>query len=169
MSRLSRLLGIAVIGLGIAALVVGIAFVVEGQSKANFIKQSMRDEQVTLAALGVEGADPNDLIDSAAEAQEAADLVREHRHTIAATYADLMALSPNGRYNPNFDQNPSAAAQLSYAQAINLENYLYLGVASLGLTTVTIVSGAFMIVTGLALGLTGLAVQRSARKTVAVA
>jgi len=35
MSRLGRLISIAVIGLGIAALVMGVAFVVEGQSKAN--------------------------------------------------------------------------------------------------------------------------------------
>lgn len=124
MSRLARFIGIAVIGLGIAALVMGVAFVVEGQSKANFIKKSMQEEQVSLAALGVEGVDSTDLIDSAAEAQKAADVVREHRHSIAATYADLMASSPTGRFDPT---NPK---HLSHAQALNLENCLYLGVAS---------------------------------------
>src|SRR5512136_129004 len=123
MSRLTRFIGIAVIGLGIAALVIGIAFVVEGQSKANYIKNEMRAEQVSLASLGVQGADPNDFIDSAAEAQKAADIVKEHRHSIAATYADLMAMSPTGRYDPNVPQH------LSYNQAMNLENYLYMGVA----------------------------------------
>ena len=59
MSRLARFIGIAVIGLGIAALAMGIAFVVEGQSKANYIKDQMRAEQVTLTALGIEGADPD--------------------------------------------------------------------------------------------------------------
>jgi hypothetical protein len=49
MSRLGRLISIAVIGLGIAALVMGVAFVVEGQSKANYIKEQMRAEQVTMA------------------------------------------------------------------------------------------------------------------------
>ena len=154
MSGLTRFIGIAVIGLGIAALVIGAAFVVEGQSKADFIKKSMQEEQVSLAALGIEGIDSTNLIDSAAEAQEAADLVKGHRHGIAATYADLMAMSPSGRYDPTIP------AHLSYAQALNLENYLYLGVASLGLTTVTIISGVFMIVTGLALGLIGFAVWR---------
>ncbi len=57
MSRLGRLISIAVIGLGIAALVMGVAFVVEGQSKANYIKEPMRAEQVTMASLGIEGAD----------------------------------------------------------------------------------------------------------------
>jgi hypothetical protein len=163
MSRLARFIGIAVIGLGIAALVMGVAFVVEGQSKANFIKKSMRQEQVTMAALGIEGADPDNLIDSAAEAEKVANLVKEHRLSIAPTYADLMAMSPTGRYDP------SNKAHLSYAQAMNLENYLYLGVASLGLTTVTIVSGVFMIVTGLGLSLTGFALGRLAKKVPATA
>jgi len=163
MSRLARFIGIAVMGLEIAVLVLGVAFVVEGQSKANFIKKSMQEEQVSLAALGIEGVNSTDLIDSAAEAQKAADVVREHRYSIAATYADLMAMSPTGRYDPTIP------AHLSYAQALNLENYLYLGVASLGLTTVTMVSGVFMIVTGLALGLTGFALGRLAKKVSATA
>jgi len=163
MSRLARFIGIAVIGLGIAALVMGVAFVVEGQSKANYIKKSMRQEQVTMAALGIEGADPDNLVDSAAEAEKVANLVKEHRLSIAPTYADLMAMSPTGRYDP------SIKAHLSYAQAMNLENYLYLGVASLGLTTVTIVSGVFMMVTGLGLSLTGFALGLLARKVPATA
>ena len=163
MSRLARFIGIAVIGLGIAALVMGVAFVVEGQSKANYIKEQMRAEQVTTAILNVEGADPNNLIDSAAEAEKVANKVKEHRLKIAPTYADLMAMSPTGKYDP------SITAHLSYNQAMNLENYLYLGVASLGLTTVTIVSGVFMIVTGLGLSLTGFALGRLARKVPAMA
>jgi len=163
MSRLTRFIGIAVIGLGIAALVMGIAFVVEGQSKANYIKDQMRAEQVTLTALGIEGADPDNFIDSAAEAERVANVVKEHRLSIAPTYADLMAMSPTGRYDS------SIKAHLSYNQAMNLENYLYLGVASLGLTTVTIVSGIFMMVTGLGLSLIGFAVQRLAKRLPATA
>ena len=163
MSRLARFIGIAVIGLGIAALAMGIAFVVEGQSKANYIKEQMRAEQVTLTALGIEGATEGNIIDSAAEAEKVANVVKEHRLSIAPTYADLMAMSPTGRYDS------SIKAHLSYNQAMNLENYLYLGVASLGLTTVTIVSGIFMMVTGLGLSLIGFAVQRLAKKLPATA
>jgi hypothetical protein len=163
MSRLARFIGIAVIGLGIAALVMGVAFVVEGQSKADYIKEQMRAEQVTLAALGIEGATEGNIIDSAAEAEKVANVVKEHRLSIAPTYADLMAMSPTGRYDPTIK------AHLSYNQAMNLENYLYLGVASLGLTTVTIISGIFMMVTGLGLSLIGFAVQRLAKKLPATA
>ena len=90
-------------------------------------------------------------------------MVKEHRLSIAPTYADLMAMSPTGRYDSGIK------AHLSYNQAMNLENYLYLGVASLGLTTVTIVSGVFMMVTGLGLSLIGFAVQRLAKKLPATA
>ena len=163
MARLGRFISIAVIGLGIAALVLGVAFVFEGQSKANYIKEQMRAEQVTMAALGIEGAEEGNVIDSAAEAEKVANLVKEHRLSIAPTYADLMAMSPTGRYDP------TNKAHLSYNQAMNLENYLYLGVASLGLTTVTIVSGVFMIVTGLALALIGFALGRLPKKVPATA
>jgi hypothetical protein len=163
MSLLGRFIGIAVIGLGIAAMAMGVAFVVEGQSKANYIKEQMRAEQVTLTALGIEGATEGNIIDSAAEAEKVANVVKEHRLSIAPTYADLMAMSPTGRYDS------SIKAHLSYNQAMNLENYLYLGVASLGLTTVTIVSGIFMMVTGLGLSLIGFAVQRLAKKLPATA
>ncbi|MDM8001142.1 MAG: hypothetical protein QUS33_14430 [Dehalococcoidia bacterium] len=149
---------IAIVGLVIAALAIGIALVVEGQSKANLIKDSMREEQVSLAALAFEGADSADLIDSAEEAQRAADLVKEHRHNIAATSSDLMAASATGRYDP------TNLKHLSYSQAINLEDYLYVGAASLGLTTVTSVSGVVMTVTGLAPALAGFALARFARK-----
>ena len=158
MERLGRFISIAIIGLGIAAMAIGVAFVVEGQSKANYIKQEMRAEQVTTAILGIPGADPDNLIDSAAEAEAVANRIKEHRLSIAPTYADLMAMSPTGKYDP------SIPAHLSYNQAMNLENYLYLGVASLGLTTVTIVSGVCMIVTGLALSLTGLALAPLVRR-----
>lgn len=151
----SRYLGILVVLLGVVSLAVGIAFVAQGQAKANFIKNAMREEQVSLAGLGVEGADPSNLIDSAAEAQKAADTIKEHRHGIAATYEDLLA---GGRYDPT---NPR---HLSYTQAINLENYLYLGVAGLGVTTVVIGVGVFMIVVGVALGATGVLLHKLARR-----
>jgi len=163
MSRLGRLVSIAVIGLGMAALVMGVTFVVEGQSKANYIKEQMRAEQVTMASLGIEGATEGNVIDSAAEAEKVANVVKEHRLSIAPTYADLMAMSPTGRYNP------SIPAHLSYNQAMNLENYLYLGVASLGLTTVTIVSGICMIVIGLGLALTGFALGHLVKRVPATA
>jgi hypothetical protein len=49
---------------------------------------------------------------------------------------------------------------LTYAQAMNLENYLYMAVTAFGLTQAVMGSGAYMIVVGLAVLLTGLALYR---------
>ena len=143
-----RNLGLVVIIFGVIALAMGIVFIQQGYAKEAFLREAMTQEQITLE--GVE-----DVIDTQEEAQLAGDTVREHRHGIAPTYGDLLG---EGRFDPS---NPT---QLSYAQALNLENYLYLAVASFGVFTVVKASGAFMIVMGLALGATGYALRSTARE-----
>ena len=120
-------------------LVIGIVFVQQGFVKEAFLVSAMEQEAITVE--GVVG-----IVDSSAEAQLAGDTVREHRHGISPTYGDLLG---GERFNPTDPR------QLSYAQALNLENYLYLGVASFGIFTVVKAIGAFMIVTSLGLGATG--------------
>ncbi len=94
--------------------------------------------------------------DSAKLAQAAGDIVREdRRHSIAPTYGDLLG-------GKNF--NPTNPKQLSYAQAMNIENYLYLSVTAFGVFTVVKATGAFMIVMGLALGATGYSLWSMARE-----
>ncbi|MFC1900990.1 hypothetical protein ACFLYN_05295 [Chloroflexota bacterium] len=139
MSRKFRYLGIVVMLTALASIVLGGVFLQQGFSKEAFLVGAMEQEKIT--ASGVEG-----IVDSASKAQAAGDVVREHRHGISPTYGDLLA---GGRFDPT---NPT---QLSYAQALNLENYLYLAVASFGVFTVVKAIGAFMLVTGLGLGVTG--------------
>ena len=135
-----RSLGIIVIIFAVIALAMGIAFVQQGFAKEAFLVEAMQEEQITFD--GVEG-----VVDSASKAQIAGDTVREHRHGIAPTYGELLG---GERFNPAMPE------QLTYAQALNLENYLYLAVASFGIFTVVKVTGAFMIIMGLALGSTAL-------------
>ncbi|MFC1911595.1 hypothetical protein ACFLXG_00320 [Chloroflexota bacterium] len=132
-------LGIIVIVFAVVSLAIGIVFVQQGFAKETFLTEAMKQEQIEID--GVEGA-----IDTAEEAQLAGDTVREHRHGIAPTYGDLLG---GDRFNPTKPE------QLTYAQALNLENYLYLAVASFGIFTIVKAAGAFMVVTGLALGATG--------------
>ncbi|MFC1906875.1 hypothetical protein ACFLW8_02150 [Chloroflexota bacterium] len=134
-----RITGIIVILIAVVSLGMGIAFVQQGFAKEAFLLDAMKAEQIELS--GVEG-----VIDTPEEAQIAGDTVREHRHSIAPTYGDLLA-------GEKF--NPTVPVQLTYAQALNLENYLYLAVASFGIFTVVKASGAFMIAMGIALGATG--------------
>ena len=112
----------------------------------------MRVEQVSLP-LHPEETEPS-LIDTAEEAQAAGDVIREHRRSIALTYQELLG---EGRYDPTNPQH------LSYAQALNMENYLYLAVVGFGLIQSVIASGAFMLITGIALGGTGLALYQLSR------
>jgi len=150
--NITRTLAVAVLLLGLAGVVIGGVFVGMGISKSNDLKEAMQEEQITL---GIEGEDlEGGVIDSMGEAMAAGDIIREHRRGIATTYSELLG---EGRYNP---EDPT---QLSYAQALNLENYLYLAVVAFGLTQATAGSGAFMIIAGLALMGTGTILYRLPR------
>ena len=128
-----KVIGMLVIVVGLIALVAGAVFVQQGFSKESYLVNAMTQEQIKFE--GVEG-----VVDSAEDAQLAGDTVREHRHGIAPTYGDLLG---GGRFDAT---NPQ---QLTYAQALNLENYLYLAVASFGVFTVVKAVGALMIILGI--------------------
>ena len=147
-----RKLAIVVVLLGVVGIAMGGVFVGQGVVKNNQLVEAMQVEQVRLPLQ--EGKEPS-LIDSSAEAQAAGDLIREHRRGIAPTYQELLG---EGRFDPTNPQH------LSYAQALNMENYLYLAVVGFGLIQSVMASGAFMIITGLALGATGLVLLRLARE-----
>ena len=144
-----RNLGFLVIFLGVIALATGIAFVQQGFDKEAWLVQNMKQEQIKMP----DGSDT--IVDSAVLAQAAGDLVREHRRAIAPTYGDLLG---GERFNPT---DPT---QLTYAQALNIENYLYLAVTAFGVFTAVRAMGAFMIVMGIALGVTGYALTSTARE-----
>ena len=141
-------LAILVLFLGVVAVILGAVFIGQGVTKDNQLKEVMRVEHVTL---GIESELEGEVIDSLSEAQKAGDTIREHRRGIASTYSDLLG---EGRYDPTDPQ------QLTYAQAMNLENYLYLAVVAFGLTQSVVASGVFMVVTGIALGGTGVALYQ---------
>lgn len=145
MSRVNRFLAMLLFVIAAASIAIGATFIYQALDKENWIKQAMRQEKVTLA-IPEEAAKRGDVIDTAAEAQAAADIVREHRRNLAPTYESLLA---GGRYDPN---NPK---HLTYTQALNMENYLYMAVLALGVTLAFTGIGAFMIVTGIGFALIG--------------
>jgi hypothetical protein len=143
-----RGVAIAVLLLSLVALVIGSVFIGLGVARNNQLVTAMSREQVKLSL--EEGAPPT-LIDNMSKAQAAGDLIRGHRRSIAPTYQDLLG---GGKFDPT---NPK---ELTYAQAMNMENYLYLAVVGFGLTQAVMARGVFMVVTGLALGGTGFALYR---------
>jgi hypothetical protein len=139
-----RVLSVLVLLVGLVGIVMGAVFVGLGMTKNNQLVEAMQVEQVKLSLK--EGAVPT-LVDTSAEAEAAGDLIREHRRGIAITYQELLG---EGRFDP------TSPEQLTYAQAMNMENYLYLAVIGFGLIQAVMASGVFMIITGVALGSTGL-------------
>jgi hypothetical protein len=146
MNKIIKKLGILILIFGAVALIMGIVFIYEGASKEVFLTTIMKQENIKLSDLGVTGSKANEIIDSQETAQLAGDTVRGHRHAIAPSYTALLG---SNKFDPT---NPK---DLTYAQAQNLENYLYLAVLSFGVTTIAIAAGGFMIVVALALGATG--------------
>jgi hypothetical protein len=145
--------GILVLLIGVVSIAVGGVFIGEAISKNMWIKDSMRQEQVTLG-LTQEQIAAGKFVDNAQEAQAAADKVRADRHSIAATYEDLIAAS-GGKYDPT---NPK---DLSYTQALNLENYLYMAVLSFGVVQEILGTGIILVLIGAALVGTGFVFIRS--------
>ena len=146
MSKTIRTLSIVLFVFGAIALMMGAVFLYQGVSKNMLLANIMKQENVKLSDLGVTGSMANEVIDNPQTAQTAGDTVRAHRHSIAPTYKDLLA---GGKYDPS---NPK---DLTYAQALNLENYLYVGVLSFGVTQIAMATGGFMVLMALALGAIG--------------
>jgi hypothetical protein len=146
MSRWSKLILVVVLVFGLVSVAAGAAFFGLGVSKYQFIKSAMAAEKITLGINDSQLA-AGEIVDTMKEAQIAGDIVRGHRHDIAPTYGDLLG---GARYDP------TNLEQLTYAQAMNLENYLYLAVNSFGVCYLTMGVGAVLVVIGLALLLVAL-------------
>jgi len=143
MQKVLKNMGVVVIAFAVIALIAGGTFIGLGFAKNAVIVGAMQVEGITMGSFG---GSPNNVIDTLDEAQKAADTVREHRHSIAPTYGALLG-------GQKFD--PTNPVQLTYAQAMNLENYLYLAVASIGLVQVVLGTGAFMILSAVVFGIMG--------------
>lgn len=142
-----KTLGLLVMGIGIVALVMGAVFVQQGFAKESWLISNMEQEEIEMPG------QPGVIVNSSVLAEEAGNTVREHRRNISPTYGDLLG---GERYDP------TNITQLSYAQAMNIENYLYLAVTAFGVFLVVKVIGAFMIITGLGIGIIGLALRKTA-------
>lgn len=143
-----RVLSLLVLFIGLVATIMGAVFVGLGAARDAQLKEAMRIEQVKL---GIESELGDEVIDSLPKAMKAGDTIREHRRGISATYEELLG---GGRFDATNPQH------LTYAQAMNLENYLYLAVVAFGLTQAVMASGVFMVITGIALGSTGIILYR---------
>jgi len=144
---MKRYLAMLVTVLGLVGIVLGGVFIGLAFQKEAWMRNAAAQEKVTVG-LTEEQIANGDVVDSQAKMQAAADIIREHRRSIAPTYNDLLAQS-GGKYDP------TNAKDLSYAQALNMENYLYLGVLGFGVTLLIKGIGAALIVSGIAFVVAG--------------
>jgi hypothetical protein len=151
---MNRLLSLLVAAAGVVVLGLGIFFIAFGMSKGNWMTNAMRQEKITLG-LTADQVKAGDVVDTMAELQKAGDTIREHRHGMAPTYNDALG---GGQFDP------TNVAEAKYAQGMNLENYLYLGVVSFGVVQMAEGVGAVLIVVALALIAIGLVLWRISRK-----
>jgi hypothetical protein len=141
MKRWSKPIALVVLVFGLINVALGITFISIGVSKQHYLTATMKEEKITLGIPDSQIA-AGEVIDTMGEAQAAGDIVRGHRHQIAPTYGDLLG-------GQKF--NPGDPKQLTYAQAMNIENYLYLAAASFGITYLSMGAGAGLLLGGLAL------------------
>ena len=141
MKRWSKPLVVVVLVFGLINMAVGVAFIAIGADKHHFLTSAMETEAITLGIPDNEIA-TGEVIDTMGEAQIAGDIVRSHRHEIAPTYGDLLG-------GEKF--NPGDPKQLTYAQAMNIENYLYLAAASFGVSYLSIGVGVALLLGGASL------------------
>lgn len=157
MKKWSKLIAVVVLIFGLVNVGVGGAFIGVGASKQHYLKTAMDQEKITTELTDAQIA-AGQLVDTMGEAQKAGDLVRSHRHGIAASYEELLG---GGKYDP------TNLKQLTYAQAMNIENYLYLATASWGITYMALGVGVALVLAGIALIAIGFIVYRWAKRVYA--
>ena len=145
-TTVKKLAVIVVLVLGIAVLAGGITSIVIGRANAGDVTKNLKNEKISLAVFD-QNAPTDSIISSASQARLAVDTLIKHRQAIAPTYADLLG----GKH-----YDPTNVTQLTYAQAMNLQNSMTTAVLAYGLTTVLTVNGILMLVIGIALILVGI-------------
>jgi len=148
-----KIIGIIIALLGLVGLGVGGAFVGVGLVRNNQVVEGIRAEKITLGIDAAEVA-KGEVVDTITEAEKAAEILTAHRRNIAATYGELLAGNKFDATNPT---------QLTYAQALNLQNNMYTAVAAMGLAQSIIANGAFMIATGAGLIFAGFAIRKTGK------
>jgi len=155
MARISQYLASIILVLSVVSVAIGATFIYQAIEKRAWIEEAMRVEKVTLGISEAE-VEVGNVVDTAEEAQVAADIIREHRRGIAPTYQSLLG---GGKYDSTKPEH------LSYTQALNMENYLYMAVLAFGVTTEILGTGVFMIIVGLAFAATGVVLFELAKRT----
>lgn len=139
----TKLAMIALIIFAVISLGFGSVFIYQGLNANDMLIKALAAEKVTYAAEDAKGA-IKDVIDSPDEVVVMSNILREHRVKDYGYYSQLK------RDDPKRDQ---------ILKAITMETSLNLAQLGFGLATVVMVTGAFMVVMGAALGVVAFAIR----------
>ncbi len=137
MKTMVRYGAIMVLLIGVIGLALGTVFIINGVSVNGMIAEQMQIEKATYD--GMEG-----VIDTAEEAKLMSDTLKEHR-------LDMGIYTELDRNDPQRE---------TILKAMTMENALNLAQLGFGVSTIVIGTGVFMLITGIALGGTGLGLYR---------
>lgn len=147
MATITRYLWIMVLAVGLVGIACGIVFMVSGFSANGQIADGLRAEQVTLG-LDSNDASHGEVVDTAAEAQAAQDILEEHLRDHYGTYGNTTS---------------GSAERTSYLDGTTLRNSLNLARLGFGTSTIAIASGGIMLIMGIGFVGTGLVLHRNGR------
>ena len=143
----SKKLAIIVLLVGAVSVVMGGIFIFQGIDKGNLVIEAMCLEKVEYG--GADGTIEG-IVDTPEEAQVMAGILREHRMENYGYYTEL------ARDDPKRD---------GILKAMTMENALNLAQVGYGLSQVVILTGIFMVIIGLTLGVGAVSVIRSSKQT----
>lgn len=143
-----------VVVLAVISLVVGTIFVYMGFAKQAEVKAGLELEKVAYNFTDDKGAAPTP-VQSMTDLENMAKTLKSHRDKIAPSYGELTGRNETKKFDPT---NP---ANLSYAQGMNLENSVRIGLLAFGMTWLMIGIGAFMWLVGIALVLVSMVMMKS--------
>ena len=146
MKKYTTFVGVVMIVFALIAFVVGGIYVWQGWSKYQLIQKQAGEEKIQLG-LSEEQAKSGEIVDTFSKFDNAANTIREHRMSIAKTYTEAL----DGK---KFD--PTNPKELTYAQAMNIENALHVAMLSFGLSMTMIGNGLFFLMAGVAMLLIGI-------------
>lgn len=143
-----------VIILAAIAMIVGTVFIYTGFSKQAEVKAGLAEEKVAYNFTDDKNASPTP-VQSMTDLENMAKTLKSHRNKIAPSYSELTARNESKKFDPS---NP---ANLTYVQAMNLENSVRIALLASGMTWMMIGVGAFMWLVGIALVLVSIVMMKS--------
>jgi hypothetical protein len=146
-----RYLSTGIIALGMVVFILGGIFTVLAIQKNDFVTSSLRQQKLTLG-LTKEQVSAGKLVDNVDSVMVAIVTLQDHLKRTAPTYGDLVASNKTGKFEP------TDAANLSYAQGLNLITSLSLVALSFGVVQEILGTGIALLAVGAAVAGCGIAI-----------